>query len=408
MKKIIGPLLLGITMQASAQTLPSGWDYIEKYRDIAIAEMNRSGVPASITLAQGIHESSFGKSPLATEANNHFGIKCHNEWTGDRYHHDDDAPQECFRVYKSADESFRDHSDFLRTRRHYSKLFELSITDYKGWARGLKAAGYATNPKYPEIIIKLVEDYKLDNLDKLADYHPAPTAPVVAAAPEKPAVKPVATAPAPAAAKPEQRVITLDEILRDVPEVDFWKDLPMAERQVNGVKAIQFKTGMKPADIAKHYNITLENLYAYNDMKAGSPLTAGQLIYVEEKKNDCVYHQYELGEGESMHYVSQKFGIKLCELYKRNSITENCEPLPGEIVVLRGTREVPIRFKLKNQPAMVAPKVEKADARVHQVSTDDTLYSIAQRYNMDVDSLRRINGLKTNDIQIGQKLIVDL
>src|SRR4051812_10047034 len=136
--------------------------YIQQYKDVAISEMHRSGIPASITLAQGIHESGLGKSYLAQNTNNHFGIKCHENWTGKTFKYTDDAPDECFRVYDNPADSYRDHSDFLKNRPRYAPLFQLDATDYKGWAYGLKKSGYATNPKYPDILIKTNEDFQLN------------------------------------------------------------------------------------------------------------------------------------------------------------------------------------------------------------------------------------------------------
>ena len=144
--------------------------YIKKYKGVAIREMKKHGIPASITLAQGILESGSGKSYLAKEANNHFGIKCHEDWKGKRIYHDDDEKNECFRSYKDPDESFRDHSEFLTTRSRYAFLFEESPTDYKAWAKGLKKAGYATNRKYPQLLIDLIEKYELHKYD-LEGYH---------------------------------------------------------------------------------------------------------------------------------------------------------------------------------------------------------------------------------------------
>ena len=143
-------------------------NYIREFKDIAIEEMQRTGVPASITLAQGIHETSAGQSPLVIKSNNHFGIKCKSEWHGPSVSHDDDAKGECFRKYESPFESYKDHSDFLATRTHYGFLFNLDPTDYEAWAHGLKKAGYATNPKYPQILIKLIEDYHLQDYTFIA------------------------------------------------------------------------------------------------------------------------------------------------------------------------------------------------------------------------------------------------
>ncbi len=143
-------------------------NYIQAYSSIAVEEQIRTGIPAAITLAQGIHESGAGKGNLAMRSNNHFGIKCKSNWTGNTVTHDDDAKGECFRAYDNVASSYKDHSDFLKTGRHYAFLFEIPVTDYKGWANGLKKAGYATNPKYPILLIKLVENYNLEQFTESA------------------------------------------------------------------------------------------------------------------------------------------------------------------------------------------------------------------------------------------------
>lgn len=142
--------------------------YIHQYKALAMSEMQRTGVPAAIKLAQGIIETQAGKSDLVRRSNNHFGIKCKTDWSGDKVYHDDDARGECFRSYASADDSYRDHSDFLKRNARYSSLFQLEPTDYKGWSNGLKKAGYATNPKYPAMLIKAIEDYNLDLYSEIA------------------------------------------------------------------------------------------------------------------------------------------------------------------------------------------------------------------------------------------------
>ncbi|MEI9957532.1 MAG: glucosaminidase domain-containing protein [Ferruginibacter sp.] len=162
MKKlfIIGVLILSGGF-AFAQDLITPEQYVAMYKDIAIREMKRMGVPAAITLAQGILETESGNSDLVKKSNNHFGIKCKSNWTGESVSHDDDAAGECFRLYKTAEDSYRDHSNFLRGNTRYGFLFKLDVKDYKGWAYGLKKAGYATNPSYPQILIKHIEQYNL-------------------------------------------------------------------------------------------------------------------------------------------------------------------------------------------------------------------------------------------------------
>ncbi|WP_407427569.1 glucosaminidase domain-containing protein [Arcticibacter sp.] len=164
-EKVKFPKHQGAVIEDKIVRVYSSSGYVERFKDIAVEEMLKTGIPASITLAQGMLESASGNSTLAREANNHFGIKCHGGWTGKTILKDDDAVGECFRYYNSAEESYRDHSEFLK-RSHYAFLFDLDRNDYKGWAKGLKKAGYATNPRYPELLISLIERYGLDRYDK--------------------------------------------------------------------------------------------------------------------------------------------------------------------------------------------------------------------------------------------------
>ena len=169
MRKLIKTLIVSVAIFGNVFCMSASQDneaYIQKYCNIAMREMNDYGIPASITLAQGILESAAGTSRLAVQANNHFGIKCHNDWSGEKIYHDDDKRNECFRKYERAEESFIDHSQFLKDRPRYSFLFELDKTDYKAWAKGLKQAGYATDPNYPNRLITLIEKYELYKYDK--------------------------------------------------------------------------------------------------------------------------------------------------------------------------------------------------------------------------------------------------
>ena len=168
MKKLILISGLIFTQQLSQAAKNSTQDYIEQWKITAIEQMNEHQIPASITLAQGILESANGNSPLAKKANNHFGIKCHKSWDGGTFFQDDDLKNECFRSYDNAAQSYDDHSAFLTGRSRYAKLFDLKITDYKGWAKGLKSAGYATNPKYAHLLIDIIEKFDLDKYDKMS------------------------------------------------------------------------------------------------------------------------------------------------------------------------------------------------------------------------------------------------
>ncbi|HKC35005.1 MAG TPA: glucosaminidase domain-containing protein, partial [Chitinophagaceae bacterium] len=168
MKRNILLLTLMLSTVSFGQNAETVKNYVNTYKELAIEEMQRTGVPASITLAQGIHESGAGMSELALASNNHFGIKCKSNWAGESVKHDDDARGECFRKYPSAEDSYKDHSDFLKNSQRYASLFSLDPADYEGWANGLKKAGYATNPKYPQVLIKLIEDYQLQDYTLIA------------------------------------------------------------------------------------------------------------------------------------------------------------------------------------------------------------------------------------------------
>jgi len=416
--RILFSFLLAITVTAAqAQSPQAVQAYVDKYKAIAIEEMKTYGIPASVTLAQGIHESGCGCSALALNSNNHFGIKCHNEWNGQTYHHDDDLPQECFRVYNCAEESFRDHSEFLKNRPRYAALFSLPATDYRAWARGLKAAGYATNPKYPEIIIKLIEDYKLNQYDKVDGPTPATAKndskdSIQIQMIKQSVIKSTALSTAPANASAS--IVKTDN--PGAACIDFSR-YTADERIVNGTKALVYKKEVPLSFIAQKYNISLEQLYTYNDMYPTAKFKDNDLVYVEPKKAESQYFQYEVSEGETMRDISQKFAVQLSELIKRNGITSGCEPVAGEIVVLRGKREAPLRFHVTNKTAYPSKTSAETpgpshspppDTKVHRVGTSETLYSISRQYKIPVDTLMRINGLKDGDIKIGQTLIVDL
>ena len=284
--------------------------YIQQYRDIAIKEMMIYRVPASITLAQGILESDAGRSDLATEANNHFGIKCHKEWSGKTFFKDDDEKGECFRKYDSPIESFRDHSWFLTQRDRYKGLFELDVTDYKGWARGLKSAGYATNPAYADKLIKTIETFLLYRFDS-ADF-----------------------------------AASIGDSLKnmDVPERQAWlKKFVVVTRgagsrdiyENNRLKMIIARQGDNLYTIGRDLNITVNDLLKYNDLKKATALKAGQVVYLEHKRRKGAADNHKVQAGESLYSISQQYGIKLKLLCKRNGLREGVEPRKGTILRLR-------------------------------------------------------------------------
>lgn len=297
-------LLLLIPAAAQAQYKMTTQEYIDTYKELAIRSMEEYGIPASITLAQGLLESGNGGSRLAVEGNNHFGIKCKSNWTGGRIYHDDDAKGECFRKYRNAEQSYHDHSKFLTESPRYADLFKLDIIDYKGWAYGLKAAGYATNPRYPQLLIDLIEKNRLYQFDR-----------------EK--------SRGGILARRTERKEARAELNEPLPEKHT------IERN-NGVRYIVTLEGESFASIAAQYNLSVKRLLKYNDLRNSFPLPAGTALYIEPKRNrssSAAMHTIE--NGESYHSVSQKYGIKLKRLQKMNPVTRQSAPRVGQQLRLR-------------------------------------------------------------------------
>lgn len=261
--------------------------YIEKYKEVAIEEMMLFGIPASITLAQGILESGDGESKLAKEANNHFGIKCHLDWDGPKIYHDDDEKGECFRKYKHAEESYRDHSTFLRDRSRYADLFKLDRTDYKSWAHGLKKAGYATNPNYPKLLIKIIEENNLHQYDLRSNK----TQMVLG----------------------EHMVFTHENDIKyvEVGKEDSWESL------------------------SAELEISVDRLLKYNEVSYDRPLSEGDIVFIQKKRKKGKVKSYQVEYNEDMYSISQKVGVRMKYLYKRNGIMVGGQPEPGQILLLK-------------------------------------------------------------------------
>ena len=293
MKKLKLFLILIIScLTLQAQTRNKQYeDYIKKYCELAVEEMKKYHIPASITLAQGLLESGAGQSTLARKSNNHFGIKCGSDWRGKTVSHDDDARGECFRAYKHPKESYEDHSKFLAGRSRYASLFKLKITDYKGWARGLKKAGYATNPRYADQLIGIIELYELHKYD------------------EKNYLKWIKKNP-----NLHQTYIANDLLYIVVRAGDSWKS------------------------ISKEFDISQKKLRKYNDLYKGYALQVGDILYLEKKnkKADKEHIVHVLRADESMYSISQKYGIRLKNLYKMNKMdADDSAPEVGTILRLR-------------------------------------------------------------------------
>ncbi len=306
-------MLLAVPVLTMAQRMTTE-EYIAKYREDAIKDMVKTGVPACITLAQGILESESGNSKLAQEANNHFGIKCHKEWEGKTFHQDDDARDECFRKYSTVLESFDDHSEFLKTRSRYAFLFELDVTDYKGWAHGLKKAGYATNPNYAHKLIDLIERYNLEaiNNEAIARMNGAPANAAATL------VRQVSVKDKNVSAKSDRNVTTVINITP-----------PTYYAEQNNVKYVVSKKGDTWVSIAKENDMMVWQVLKYNDALRDDELREGTIVYIKPKRHSAQQKFHVVMPGESMRDISQMYAIKLSSLYKKNQIEPGTVVQPG-------------------------------------------------------------------------------
>ncbi|MFC4232001.1 glucosaminidase domain-containing protein [Parasediminibacterium paludis] len=346
-------IFLATLMLASNAQKEKAYNYIAQYKDIAIAEMQRSGVPASITLAQGILESSYGESDLCKNSNNHFGIKCKTEWNGDKVYHDDDTKQECFRSYPSAAESYKDHSNFLRTRTWYDFLFKLDPTDYVSWAKGLKKAGYATEKDYPQKLIKVINDYNLNQytliaLNKLPNdnqtlantakeeiYEDTTMAPelVITISSKQLRENQLKRAQG----LPEDSVIIINpNVTVAKPSVEKkTANYPEGIFTINHSKVIYAKEGTSLLSLAKQYDISLAKLLEFNDMEDEEILATDKLIFIEKKLTKGATDFHTVKPNETLHDICQTEGVRLDKLAEYNGIKKNMQPVIGEKIYLR-------------------------------------------------------------------------
>lgn len=315
MKKILFISIIALLSVICPADTPQR-SYIERYAGLAIEEMYRSGVPASITLAQGLLESGNGLSELAVKGNNHFGIKCHNAWTGSKVYHDDDSKGECFRKYDSPEESFRDHSDFLRYRDRYKFLFDLDPADYKGWAHGLRKAGYATDPKYPEKLIRLIEEYELHLYDAM---QPAVGGTKAQEIPQSPA-------------KLEQ-ARPLSGRQREV----FSFALSRQMYSQNGVPFVYAAEGETYESIARSYRLFVKEILKFNDLQQEEELLPGTVVYLKKKKKASHpgLDRYVVEEGQTLREISQRFAVRMKDICSRNGIDMDHVLREGDVLQLR-------------------------------------------------------------------------
>jgi LysM repeat protein len=345
---IVWVLLVAGMSNLRAQMSANGVIYVNTYKLIAMAEMQRSGIPASIILAQGLHESEAGTSELVKQSNNHFGIKCKDDWKGQVVYHDDDSRQECFRSYASAADSYKDHSEFLRRSNRYAFLFDMDPTDYEGWAYGLKKAGYATNIRYSLILIKLIKDYNLQQYSLIALGKMKPSDEVVLTMPGVAPVTALAADGTPGSGGAGSGGVGSGDGVAGsasgngvvgsggaggvtAQEVSY----PEGEFQINKAKVIYAQAGVSLLSIATQYNISLPRLLEFNDMKEEDVLVKGQLIFLQRKRKTGSIGFHVVREGETLYEISQSEGVRLQDMLEMNQLTPNSQPATGNKIYLQ-------------------------------------------------------------------------
>jgi LysM repeat protein len=376
-------LITAVVHTAKAQEVITPAQYVEQYKDLAVREMKRMGVPAAITLAQGILETESGNSELLRKSNNHFGIKCKSTWTAESVTHDDDAKGECFRSYKSAEDSYRDHSNFLRNNQRYSFLFSLDVKDYKAWAYGLKKAGYATNPKYPQILIKHIEQYNLQQY-------------TLEAAGEVPQFN------------ASQYQDDKEELLTSVAEVNPLNNNAATQSMldagdkvisINGSKCVLAGKGTSLLVIASKNDVPLAKLLTFNELAEDGMLAKNQYIFLEKKSKTGNKDFHIAGNNETLYDIAQLNGIQLQSMLDYNKFWGNEEIKPGTKIYLK-----PVLFEQKKIPPANTPV--PAQKQIHTVQPKEGLYSISKKYNVTIQQLKEWNNLETEALNIGQQLIV--
>lgn len=392
--------------------------YISTYKEFAISEMKRTGIPAAIKLAQGIHETEAGKSDLVRRSNNHFGIKCKSSWAGEKVFHDDDARGECFRSYGKPVDSYMDHSDFLKGSSRYSFLFNLDPTDYEGWAYGLKKAGYATNIRYSQVLIKIINTYNLQ------DYT------LIAMGKMKEGDHTWALNKSGLQPKP---VIT--EVKKEEParEILVRPTYPAGEFVINKTRVVYAEPNKSWLSLAEQYKIPLTRLWDFNDLEEDDDiLHEGQLVYLQRKRKVGSAEFHILRDNETLYDVCQTQGIRFESLLELNHLKDNMKPLAGERLNLqylafnRPALETPQRNKAVSDngsaqdfsvPALqqrnagqnmmiTTGNTAKPESLSHLVSSKETLYSISRKYGVEPQKIMEWNNLDNMAVKIGQSLVI--
>ncbi len=412
--KVLAAIFL-LSGRAQAQSPSDIITYINTYKDLAVKEMQRTGIPASITLAQGIHETQAGTSDLVRQSNNHFGIKCKETWTGSVVHHDDDAQGECFRSYSSPEDSYRDHSDFLSSSSRYQSLFKLDPLNYVAWAHGLKKAGYATNPQYPQILIRLITDYNLQQYSLIAMGKLKPGA-VPAGTGQNNDNGLVAINSARSGVSGAQKFDSANTLLH--------AGYPAGEFVINQTRVFLAKAGTSLLAISDQYSIPLARLLEFNDLREEDVLVNDQLIFLQRKRKAGASDFHVVQEGETMYSICQSEGVRYLSILQYNGLSDGQEPALGEKIYL--AYPAPSRPALASESLGGSAKLAQPKAQVdstqqdnahlslpaptspitHVVLPKETFYSISKKYGVDAQKIQQWNKLDSLTLKAGQELII--
>ncbi len=384
-------LLLGSVSDSFSQKMTPE-QYVATYKDMAMLEMRRTGVPASITLAQGILESESGNSDLVKRSNNHFGIKCKSTWRGESVTHDDDELGECFRSYKNWEDSYKDHSDFLRNSSRYASLFSLDPLDYKSWASGLRKAGYATNPRYPDMLINSIEKYNLQqySLNALDKTYVINSPKEISEEPE-------------IVSSPMETTVQENSIVSTSIE-------PNSITKINGSRALFALKGTSLLAIATNHKINLSRLLSFNDLEEDGLLQKDQFIFLEKKQKEGEKLFVIVTDGESLYDISQNNGIQLKSLCELNHLANDAEISAGTKLYLKSAKLVMqnssnnfIEDQLMQEPTTF---IKNSSSIHYEVKPKEGLYAIAKKFGVTVSQLKQWNNLENDNLQIGQNLII--
>ena len=372
---------------------PAILEYIQLYSPIAIEEMIRTGVPASIKIAQGILETNAGRGDLVLRSNNHFGIKCKTSWTGEKVFHDDDEEGECFRKYASAYDSYVDHSNYLKSQPRYSFLFSYDKDDYASWAWGLKKAGYATNQIYAQTLIKYIEQYRLNqlnNFESVPDEESLKSF-FIAFYGESNIAKAVSGYTNPVSEKNIESLKVDDANEADKEFIAKKESYPSGIFKVNGLKVIHAKKGTSLLAIAKKYKQHLSNLVYWNELSKNiTILNEDQLIFIQKKRKTGSSQYHVVNPHEDLREISQKEGIQLSSLLKLNKLIFGSQPKAGE--------KLSLQLQRKYLPKLIGKHP------IHVVKKGESLYTISKKYQVSIDSIKEANSIKNDDLQVGQRL----